>query len=406
MNQLVDIAQKQNSIAAHWQAAVEMGYAVALWRLPCQTDKQLIVNFDDTVPTTKINLEEQPMGFAVSPFFNPEGDKTFFIESHLYFRFNTQNELIRQQHQYPEIHPIRAAFEKTVLSLSDIDTIESETHFTETDFDNREQDNYQNVVAQAVSEIEIGLMQKVVLSRRKMVVLPSNFQVVSAFDKLCKAYPNAFVSAVYLPQLNQVWLGASPETLVSLDADGIFKTVSLAGTQSAFDVNGFPIAVRNAVWTHKEIEEQAFVSRYIIDCLKKIRVREFIEEGPKTVIAGNLMHLRTDYSIDSKAIGFSQLGSVMLELLHPTSAVCGMPKSATLGFILKNENHDRSLYSGFFGPINVDNESALFVNLRCMKIESNIATLYAGAGITEDSIPEKEWQETELKCQTLLRVLG
>ena len=118
------------------------------------------------------------------------------------------------------------------------------------------------------------------------------------------------------------------------------------------------------------------------------------------------MHLCSDYTVDTKAINFPDLGTVMLELLHPTSAVCGMPKMAALEFIQSHENYDREFYSGFLGPVNVENETNLFVNLRCTKIQNRTATLYAGGGITEDSIPEKEWQETELKCQTMLAVLA
>jgi isochorismate synthase len=144
--------------------------------------------------------------------------------------------------------------------------------------------------------------------------------------------------------------------------------------------------------------------------LKKIRVREFEEEGPKTVIAGNLMHLRTDIIIDTVEINFPQLATIMLDLLHPTSAVCGMPKVPATQFILANEGYDREFYSGFLGPINMQSnnngqESHIFVNLRTMKIQNEVATLYAGCGITADSTPEKEWYETEMKTQTLERVL-
>jgi isochorismate synthase len=57
------------------------------------------------------------------------------------------------------------------------------------------------------------------------------------------------------------------------------------------------------------------------------------------------------------------------------------------------------------GPVNIHDESHLFVNLRTMKIQGNQATLFAGGGITEDSNPVKEWYETEMKSQTLLRVI-
>jgi isochorismate synthase len=96
----------------------------------------------------------------------------------------------------------------------------------------------------------------------------------------------------------------------------------------------------------------------------------------------------------------------MLELLHPTSAVCGMPRQASLDFIKENEGFDRKLYSGYLGPVNLLGETNLFVNLRCMSLSQKQAVIYAGAGVTADSNPEKEWQETELKCETLLNILS
>ena len=313
-----------------------------------------------------------------------------------------------EKHKYSEVQPERIEWENALdSSLVCVPTNRNWPSLSceDTSQGNVTQNHYQKIVADGIIAIEKGNFQKVVLSRKKEIQLSDGFSPIEQFEKLCKLYPNTFVSLVYLPQLNQIWLGATPETLVSIDKYGIFRTMALAGTQPAFDESGNLKSVKQAQWTQKEIEEQAYVSRYIIDCLKKIRVREFIEEGPKTVIAGNLMHLRTDFTIDSEAINFSQLGSVMLDLLHPTSAVCGMPKTEALQFILENEGYDRSFYAGYLGPVNVENESALYVNLRCMKIENQIATLYAGAGITEDSDPAKEWQETELKCQTLSKIL-
>ena len=91
----------------------------------------------------------------------------------------------------------------------------------------------------------------------------------------------------------------------------------------------------------------------------------------------------------------------MLELLHPTSAVCGTPKTEALNYITRTENYKRELYSGFLGPVNIQKETHLFVNLRCLQVTENRLLFYAGAGITEDSDPEKEWKETEHKCKTL-----
>jgi isochorismate synthase len=96
----------------------------------------------------------------------------------------------------------------------------------------------------------------------------------------------------------------------------------------------------------------------------------------------------------------------VIQLLHPTPAVCGLPKEQSKAFILENENYDRTFYTGFLGELNMENKTDLFVNLRCMEICESQANLFMGCGITKDSIPEKEWEESINKSFTMKRVLG
>jgi isochorismate synthase len=254
-------------------------------------------------------------------------------------------------------------------------------------------------VSQSVDAIKSGSFQKVVPARSKQVCLTRDFDLYANYKQLCEAYPNAFVSVVSIPEVG-TWVGATPEVLINVDQE-LFQTVSLAGTQK-YDPS---LSLSEVAWTQKEIEEQAMVSRYIINCFKKIRLREFQEAGPKTVVAGNLIHLKTSFSVDIKATNSPELGNVMLDLLHPTSAVCGMPKASAADFIKNHENGNREFYSGYLGPVNNKKETNLFVNLRCMQLLNDSAILYAGAGVTEDSVPEKEWLETELKMNTLLNII-
>ena len=90
-----------------------------------------------------------------------------------------------------------------------------------------------------------------------------------------------------------------------------------------------------------------------------------------------------------------------------------MPRSYKLklekkfkGGIKEWEGFDREFFSGFLGPVHIDEHTNIFVNLRCMQLFGNKARLYAGAGVTEDSNPAKELQETEIKFNTLLNVMG
>lgn len=403
------IIENKNSRQNLWNSAKNLAFPTAIWRLPRQSEKHFLTSFEELPQQSKIDFEELGAGFAFSPFINPDGDKTFFLKADLHYVFNTdgstQNEDFKEVISPSALNPhfIELMNNKKYSFNPVVNTSPPNKQTTKQEFI--------ELVAKGIAEIESGIFQKVVLSRTKQIVLPADFDIISTFDKLCETYTSAFVSAVSIPHLGVVWIGASPETLVSQDSSGIFRTMALAGTQSAYDSDGNLIKPSEALWRQKEIEEQSFVTRYIINCLKKIRVREFEEEGPKTVIAGNLMHLRTDIIIDTVAINFPQLATVMLDLLHPTSAVCGMPKSPATEFILNNEGYDRDFFSGFLGPVNIQSsegqvESHIFVNLRTMKIEENVATLYAGCGITADSNPEKEWNETEMKTQTLGRVLS
>lgn len=411
-----------------WETARQLGFPSALWRLPNHHDKHLIVSLDKTLPRVSVDLEELPAGFALSPFDNLDTGtdtppRTLFMRADIHAVFSESGPV--QLTVSTPVGEFAEAAEQFQTRLTDVQA-RPVTQPTKPSRpvplpDPEAQARYVEGVAKAVEAMQRDELRKVVLSRTKRVSFTDAPNAIAVFDQLCATYPTAFVSAVYLAETNQIWISATPERLVSNSATGIFQTVSLAGTQPALEPDGIPKRPSEAMWSQKEIEEQALVSRYIIECFKRIRLREYLEEGPKTIIAGNLMHLSTCFTVDTQAVRYPQLGTVMLRLLHPTSAVCGMPRDAAFSLIRRNETHNREFYAGFLGPVNIDSSDArtttydleqasaatnLFVHIRCMKLEGNVATLYAGAGLTEDSVPEREWQETEMKCQTLLKVLN
>lgn len=358
-----------------WHKAQKEDYAIAIWRLPNEAKTTLLIDKKGGKEINSLALDELGSGFIAAPF---EGTPYLLQASEIISGiFDPQTKT------------------KSCPSIS-IKATKVKEHFIQQ-------------AKEAVEQIQAGKFQKVVLSRIAQSEFSKEFSVVQAFLQLSLAYPKAFISAFYLPSLQATWLCASPETLVEEDQNGLFKTIALAGTQSALNEKGEALSVQQATWTHKEIEEQAFVSRYIIECFKKIRLREYDEIGPKTIIAGNLMHLKTEYVVNTKEVQLPALSGIMLSLLHPTSAVCGTPKEAAIQWIKKAELHQREMYSGYLGPINIDKEIHLFVNLRTVKIEEKaeklLATYFAGCGITEDSDVEKEWLETEMKTETVKSVI-
>jgi isochorismate synthase len=364
------------------------GDAVAFWRLPNQDTQQLIIAKTEKKLSKETTLEELEAGFMLAPFV---AEERTFLSADYYFRFST-NAL-----KAPE-SPAETNAHAWLKQLRPIASAPVFYEKNSTVKNTAVRGDYVNLVNEAVQLIKTGATEKIVPSRTKRI--EASVDLLDAFDKLCQRYPAAMVSLVSTPE-HGTWLGATPELLVSLENQQIFKTVALAGTKAWTPGTDS----KNVAWTQKEIEEQALVERYIISCFKKIRLRDYEEHGPKTIVAGNLMHLKSDFKVDMKETNFAQLGTVMLNLLHPTSAVCGMPKELSLQFLLQNEGYDRELYSGYLGPINIQQNTELFVNLRCLQWRKSGVQLYAGAGVTIDSVAEKEWEETEMKMNTLLSVI-
>ena len=73
---------------------------------------------------------------------------------------------------------------------------------------------------------------------------------------------------------------------------------------------------------------------------------------------------------------------------------------------MQNEHSPRRYYSGFMGALSIEEKTNLFVTLRCMELFSNGYCLYAGGGILNDSTEEQEWQETEIKLDTMRNIIN
>ncbi len=236
-------------------------------------------------------------------------------------------------------------------------------------------------------------LDKLVLSRSLTLDRVTGFSPAKAFYKACEQYIRSYVYLCHTPQTG-TWLGGTPEIILSGEK-GEWHTVALAGTQPL--QNGeLP-----TYWDEKNKREQQLVSTYIHDQLASLGIDSTME-GPYSARAGALCHLKSDFrfKLDSN----SKLGS-LLSLLHPTPAVCGLPKEDAYRFILEHEGYDRRYYSGFIGWLNPEGRTNLYVNLRCMNIKEDTFTLYAGGGLLSSSMLNDEWQETEDKLQTMRALL-
>ncbi|TGE23710.1 isochorismate synthase [Hymenobacter aquaticus] len=381
--------------------ALEQQLPVAAWRLPGTEHAQVCISRSADAALTGLPpalTPEAPAGFAFFPFRDSDHNPALFLPADIYWNAELPNQLHLDStdNRASQLLAFVATEHAAVPQPLPWHQSAQPAPHTATP------EEYHHLVETGVAAIRSGQVVKVVSSRAARRPLPAGFDVLRAFRDLCARYPRAFVSLVSAPGAG-TWLGASPEVLAEIDEQGIFRTMALAGTQ-ALAPGALP---HHAIWRQKEIEEQALVARYIVSCFKQLRLREYEETGPRTVVAGQLLHLRTDFAVHLRQVPFPTLGTDMLRLLHPTSAVGGMPKQAALTFLQEHEGYDRAYYSGFLGPVNLPSSgvSRLFVNLRCLQLRSHEAVLYAGTGLTVDSDPEREWQETEMKLSTIGAIL-
>ena len=233
---------------------------------------------------------------------------------------------------------------------------------------------------------------KLVLSRRQVVGREADFSPLRVFAEACKRYIHSYVYLCYTPHTG-MWLGSTPEIILSGQGQQ-WHTVALAGTQPLQE-GRLPVA-----WDEKNREEQAYVASYIRSRLHSLGLQT-TENGPYAAYAGALSHLKTDFWFSLADKG--SLGS-LLKLLHPTPAVCGLPKEEAYRFIVEKEGYDRSYYAGFVGWMNPADRTDLYVNLRCMQMGDRELSFYAGGGLLASSCLHDEWMETEKKLQTMKRL--
>jgi isochorismate synthase len=247
------------------------------------------------------------------------------------------------------------------------------------------------LVQKAINFIEEGKADKIVLSRKE-TISDDGFHLFNSYKKMLLKYPNAFVYIWFHPKIG-LWMGATPEKLLSIEGDQL-KTMALAGTQIYKNTT-------SVKWKQKEIEEQQFVSDFIVHNLQPF-VKSIKISNSFTVKAGNLLHICTTISA---VINIKNSLKLLISALHPTPAVCGLPKHIATNFILENENYNRNYYTGFLGELNIKNKTELYVNLRCMQLENNSIHIYVGGGITKDSNALNEWKETKNKAMVIENIL-
>lgn len=243
---------------------------------------------------------------------------------------------------------------------------------------------YQERIQKIITYIKEGKADKIVFSRS--ILLDYTVDLLATFNELLRSYSNALCYIWFHPKTG-VWIGATPEILTKIQGNSL-ETMSLAGTKTL-----------EQQWSIKEIQEQKIVSEYIEQRLEPFSSLIQVSEI-QTIQSGLIEHLLTKISATLKGNNYQEI----IESIHPTPAVCGVPTEKAKAYIEKFEAYDRLFYTGFLGEF-TDNSVELYVNLRCAQINDSQVKLYVGGGINALSDPQKEWDETKWKAETIQKCL-
>jgi isochorismate synthase len=255
---------------------------------------------------------------------------------------------------------------------------------------NADKQAWRTRVHAALSEIAHGHLDKLVLSRHRRATAVHPFSEHQILRHLLAHQPEALTYA--WSNGRQTFLGATPERLVSL-RQGQVSADALAGTAW---LDSRPL---NDV---KNQREQSFVTQAVVEALRPHSISPPRVQAPQTIVAGKLLHLRSQIEIHAKP------ETTLFELaqaLHPTPAVGGYPPKAAENWLRSHAELRAGWYSGGIGLLDTAGNGEFFVALRCALLDGQHALLQAGAGIVAGSEAAQEFAETEAKMSTLLDAL-
>jgi para-aminobenzoate synthetase component 1 len=248
---------------------------------------------------------------------------------------------------------------------------------------------YIKYVEKIREEIASGGVYQVNACRRLSVKSSATLDL--AFVNILKSNPAPFAS--YLQFSDMEIASASPELFLTRDGDQI-KTSPIKGTKrSASEKFG-----------NKDRAENVMIVDLMRNDLGQICIPGSIavpdllrdEDHP------GLSHLVSDVTGQLRSgITWTEIFTALL----PAGSISGAPKSAAKRIISEFEPTARSTYCGVLGWVHGD-QAVLSVAIRTFWRESEFIHFGTGAGITWSSDAKAEWEETQLKAERLISIIG
>jgi menaquinone-specific isochorismate synthase len=257
--------------------------------------------------------------------------------------------------------------------------------------------DWQREIEQATDRIASGALEKVVLAQALSVQTGAAIDPTDVLARLADSYPDCF-RFLFEPETGGTFLGATPERLVSLEGQTL-DTEALAGSigrgETVAEDEWLASQLRDS---EKNNHEHELVVDAVLDQLAELATD--VTTGARVIRKlSTVQHLRTPIraTVDEDRHVLD-----LVEALHPTPAVGGLPPDRALETIRETEVFDRGWYAAPVGWFDADGDGSFAVAIRSALTRDRTATLFAGAGIVPDSDPDEEWDELQLKYRPIL----
>lgn len=256
---------------------------------------------------------------------------------------------------------------------------------------------WEAMIKEATQGIRAGALRKVVLARAAELRFREHVKLLPILRRLAAQYASCY-RFLFEPRPRYAFYGASPELLASVRAKRL-ETMALAGSAARGNTDEADRRLGDALLgSAKERHEHDIVVEKM--CLRLLPMTESLEvQAPRLLKLSNIQHINTPIHATLK-----QPSGILplIEALHPTPALGGDPRRDALRLIRELEPIPRGWYGAPVGWIDSNYDGQFAVAIRSAVAQESRAWIYAGAGIVADSVPQREWEETELKFRPML----
>jgi menaquinone-specific isochorismate synthase len=262
-------------------------------------------------------------------------------------------------------------------------------------------DAWRQVVNDALDAIGREYVSKVVLARTLDVAPPEELDPIAVTLALWADNPRAHVF-LFEPEPGATLLGAAPETVATVSGSDFHATAVAGSVPLGSSPEETAALAEQLLASRKDQLEHRFAVEDMVERLEEIAADVRAEWEPHVITLSRIQHLET--RIRAR---LPEEGTVLsaLQALHPTPAVCGLPRDEALAFIHAEEPFERGWYAGPVGWFDLAGNGVFAPALRCAVGREGTWRLFAGAGIVAGSTPDAEWAETGIKFEPVLRAL-